>query len=210
MQTRKAILVGLVLVLAGSARATEIAVDLGPRNNNVRDELITSFSSADFALDGRTLSIDFTFTNAEFIHMYSSTSKSFGMIAVLPIFGSGTIATPTGFGYTVGADGLQNSPTSQYGTGGSITANGAFGMYVGYGIPLSQVDIFGMHIEITMPDDANFSITGEGKLEFHTANPPSRPWNSQFAVGPHVPDSGGTGWMFIGGLGIMIGLRNKL
>lgn len=214
-KNKKTLIMGLILAYAGSVGATEIAVDLGPRNNNLTTELFAPFSSTAFVFDGRTLSIDLTF-NGEFIHLFKETFEGFAIGTYLQISGTGTeILDPIGSGYTVGADGQQNGLTWIQDSGGLSGGDGSFinaTLPLGFMLPLNfgqaPADIYGLHFDLTMPANGDFTSAG-GFIRFATDAWGRPAWSNTFAVGPHVPENGGTGWMLLSALGLVQLFRIK-
>ena len=58
-------------------------------------------------------------------------------------------------------------------------------------------DIYGMHLDITLPQNSNFEVVG---AQFVLFPPSNKPWEQVYAIGPHVPDGGGTLPLFAIGL----------
>ena len=121
---------------------------------------------------------------------------------MLDVFGAGTINNPTGSGYLFDAAGNAISSVTSF--GGSVTTDPggeAFRLAFGGFFPLLAdetgkpaedvsfpLDIYGAHLDITMPNGSAFHVT-DGELGlFPNA---SQPWHNQFQIGD-VPDSGGT------------------
>ena len=105
---------------------------------------------------------------------------------MLDVFGAGTINNPTGSGYLF--DKAGNSISSVASFGGSVTADPggeAFRLALGGFFPL---DIYGAHLDITMPNGSAFNVTGGELCLFPNA---SQPWHNKFQIGD-VPDSGST------------------
>ncbi len=191
-------LLGLLL-LCGSARASTIDVNLGPPNDRVYDQLIVPFSSGIATLSGQTLSIDFTFANDSFVHLYGSTSSTFSLQPMLTLHGTGTIMDVVGQAYTFDSLHQQNSSLWSFG-GGDVTADDeTFNLGLGYIFPLlnpngtpnddaSAFDFYGAHFDFVLPNAPDFDILGAQFGLF--ANGTKR--QNFFGVGQRVPDSGST------------------
>lgn len=204
-------LIGLML-LCGTARATTIQLNLGGSNDRVHDQLITPFGSGITTLAGQTVSIDFTFSGDSFIHLYGNTSPLFSVQPMLQLSGTGTILDVVGQAYTFDSLHQQNSPLWNFG-GGSVTGDGTFNFGLGYIFPLlnedgtrrsqgGPLDFYGAHFEFVLPDAPGFEILGAQFDLF--AN------GTDFAVGPHVPDSGSTFALLALGLsGLWVAYRWK-
>ena len=115
-------LIGLFLLLSGTAGATTIPLNLGGSNDRVYDQLVTPFGSGITTLSGQTVSFDFTFSGDSFIHLYENTSSTFSIQPMLQLNGTGTILDVVGQAYTFNSLHQQNSPLWTFG-GGSVTAD---------------------------------------------------------------------------------------
>jgi len=121
---------------------------------------------------------------------------------MLDVFGAGTINNPTGSGYLF--DKASNPISSITSFGGSVTTDPggeAFRLSLGVFFPLLPdetgrlgedgpfpLDIYGAHLDITMPNGSAFDVTGGELGLFPNA---SQPWHDHFQIGD-VPDSGCT------------------
>jgi len=153
--------------------ATTITINLGPPGR-VTGEKIVSFSGLnDLQLNGQTLSLDLVFSGNGFVRLFKSTSPTFLLLPMLDVFGAGTINDPTGSGYLFDE------------TGFPLLADET-------GRPAEDVpfplDIYGAHLDITLPNGPAFDVTGGELGLFPNA---SQRWNNQFQIGD-VPDSGCT------------------
>jgi hypothetical protein len=176
------------------AHATTITIDLGPPGR-VTGEKIVSFSDLnDLPLSGQTLSLDLVFSGNGFVRLFKSTSPTFLLLPMLDVFGAGTINNPTGSGYLF--DGAGNPISSITSFGGSVTTDPggeAFRLALGGFFPLLAdgtfpPDIYGAHLDITLPNGPAFDVTG-GEIGFFPNA--SQRWHDQFQIGD-VPDSGCT------------------
>jgi hypothetical protein len=178
-----------------STYATTITIDLGPPGR-VTGEKIVSFSDLnDLPLSGQTLSLDLVFSDNGFVRLFKSTNSTFLLLPMLEVFGAGTINDPTGSGYLF--DKVGNPISSVTSFGGSVTTDPggeAFRLALGGFYPLlaegtgGPPDIYGAHLDITMPNGSGFQVTGGELGMFPNA---SQSWHNQFQIGD-VPDSGGT------------------
>ena len=208
------VLVGFLL-LGTSARATPITVPL-EQANRVRGPLFLPIETGITSLDGQTLSLNFVFPNDLFVRLFSSTTKSFHLSAMLTLHGEGKFKNAFGSGYTFGANGLPDSPIFTYppGIAGSTHGIETFSYSLGFVFPLMEPatgvafpsDIYGMHLDITLPNNPAFQVLG---AQFVLFPPSSKSWEQVYAIGPHVPDSGATLPLFIIGLLAMLGLYRK-
>ena len=185
-----------------STYATTITIDLGPPER-VTGEKIVSFSDpSDLQLNGQTVSLDLIFSGNNFVRLFKSTDSSFLLLPMLDVFGAGTINNPIGSGYLFDAAGNPISSVTSF--GGSVTTDPggeAFRLALGGFFPLLgddtgkpgedgpfPLDIYGAHLDITMPNGSGFHVTGGELGLFPNA---SEPWHNQFQIGD-VPDSGST------------------
>jgi hypothetical protein len=184
------------------ASATTITIDLGPPER-VTGEKIVSFSDpSDLQLNGQTVSLDLLFSGNNFVRLLKSTNSSFLLLPMLDVFGAGTINNPIGSGYLFDAAGNPISSVTSF--GGSVTTDPggeAFRLALGGFFPLLgddtgkpgedgpfPLDIYGAHLDITMPNGSGFHVTGG---ELGLLPNASQPWHNQFQIGD-VPDSGCT------------------
>jgi hypothetical protein len=174
--------------------ATTITIDLGPPSR-VTGEKIVSFSDLnDLQLSGQTLSLDLVFGGNGFVRLFKSTSPAFLLLPMLDVFGAGTINNPTGSGYLFDQAGNPISSVTSF--GGSVTTDPggeAFRLALGGFFPLLAdgtfpPDIYGAHLDITLPNGSAFDVIGGELGLFPNA---SQPWHNQFQIGD-VPDSGCT------------------
>src|SRR6476661_2015781 len=194
---------GLVLLVAlgcsisgASTYGTTITIELGPPSR-VTGEKVVGFSGLDdLQFSGQTLSLDLVFGGNGFVRLFKSTSPSFLLLPMLDVFGSGTINDPTGSGYLFDETGNPISSVTSF--GGSVTTNPggeAFRLSLGGFFPFLAdqtgsfpLDIYGAHLDITLPNGPGFDVTGGELGLFPNA---SDRWNNQFQIGD-VPDSGST------------------
>jgi hypothetical protein len=205
-----------VLLLGASAWATPITVPV-EQANLVRGPLFLPIDAGIASLDGQTLSLDFVFSNDLFVRLFSSTTKNFTLSAMLTLQGDGKFARPFGSGFTFGANGLPNSAIFTYPSGIAGFTHGieTFSYSLGFVFPLMDpatqgdafpFDIYGMHLDITLPNNGAFQVLGGQFVLFPSS---SKSWQQVYAIGPHVPESGGTLPLFAIGLLAMIGFQRK-
>ena len=174
------IIAALSLGTVGSARATTIYLDLGdsPRTPS---KVKNSFAALDgMALQGQTLSLDFTFSHAEFVRLFTITSNTF--IAQLTLQTNGTeFGDFGGTGFLVDQHGNPLQLPHQLGIASGD--NGLLGASLQPLLPgdlQRPLDFFGLHFDLMLPVSPFVSITGE---EFLFSSDRDRP----FGVGPGVP-----------------------
>ena len=163
----------------------------------VTGEKIISFNDLnDIQFSGQTLSLDLVFSGNSFVRLFKSTNSAFLLLPMLDVFGAGTINNPTGSGYLFDEAGNPIGSVTSF--GGSVTTDPggeAFRLSLGGFFPFLAdktgsfpLDIYGAHLDITLPNGPGFDVTGGELGLFPNA---SDRWNNQFQIGD-VPDSGST------------------
>ena len=165
----------------GSARATTIDLDLGTPPH-VTSKVTNSFDAMNgTALQGQTLSLDFTFSNGEFVRLFTITSTPFVALLKLQTNSPGMVDFLSGTGFLVDQHGNALQPPQQLGSvagDNGLLAAGLFPLLPG---DLSRpLDFFGIHFDLTLPVSLSVAITGEEFLLESDGNAP-------FGVGPGVP-----------------------
>ena len=176
--------------------ATTIAIDLGPPGRVTGEKIISFNDLNDIQFSGQTLSLDLVFSGNSFVRLFKSTNSAFLLLPMLDVFGAGTINNPTGSGYLFDEAGNPISSVTSF--GGSVTTDPggeAFRLCLGGFFPFLAdqtgsfpLDIYGAHLDITLPNGSGFDVTGGELGLFPNA---SDRWNNQFQIGD-VPDSGST------------------
>jgi len=146
------IIAALSLGTVGSARATTIYLDLGdsPRTPS---KVKNSFAALDgMALQGQTLSLDFTFSHAEFVRLFTITSNTF--LARLKLQTNSPVMLPflNGTGFLVDQHG--NALEQPQELGSASGDDGSLGAGL---LPLlpgdlqRPLDFFGLHFDRDRP-----------------------------------------------------------
>jgi len=166
---------------APNADATMIKIDMGGAPN-ITSEVSSSFAALDgIALQGQTLSLDFFFLSGEFVRLFSITSDSFHAQITLQTNGMGQVGFLSGTGFLFDQHGnpldAEQDLGSASGDDGSMAA-GLFPLF-GPGLPRPS-DFFGVHLELTLPNNPVVAITTSG---FTLSSDSGFP----FGVGPGVP-----------------------
>src|SRR5438874_7640393 len=177
-----------------STYATTITIDLGPPGRVTGGKIVRFSDPSDLQLNGQTVSLDLLFSGNGFVRLFKSTNSSFLLLPMLDVFGAGTINNPTGSGYLFDKAGNPISSVTSF--GGSVTTDPggeAFRLSLGGFFPLLAdgpfpPDIYGAHLDITLPNDSTFDVIGGEIGLFPNA---SQPWHNHFQIGD-VPDSGCT------------------
>ena len=188
--------------------ATTITIDLGPPSR-VTGEKIVSFNGLnDLQFSGQKLSLDLVFSGNGFVRLFKSTSSSFLLLPMLDVFGAGTIKDPTGSGYLFDKSGNPISSVTSF--GGSVTTDpggeairlSLGGFYPLLGQEIFPPDIYGAHLDLTLPNTSAFDVTGGELGLFPNA---SARWHDRFQIGD-VPDSGATQLLMLIGVVAILSL----
>jgi hypothetical protein len=163
------------------AKATTIDLDLGT-SPHVTSKVTNSFDALNgTALQGQTLSLDFTFSHGEFVRLFTITSKPFVGLLKLQTNSPVMLDFLNGTGFLVDQQGSPLQQPQQLGSAsgdnGSLAA-GLFPLLPG-DLP-HPLDFFGIHFDLMLPMSPSISITGEEFLLMSDGNGP-------FGVGPGVP-----------------------
>src|SRR5438874_2440302 len=106
---RHALAIGVIIYAAffpPTIKAVAISLDLGPAGN-ITSEVVTSFSALNgLSLAGQNISLDFTFTNAEFVRLFTLTSESFSTLLTLQTSGTGLVGFLDGTGFLSDQNGI--------------------------------------------------------------------------------------------------------
>jgi len=195
-------------ISCASTYATTITIDLGPPGRVTGGKIVSFNDPSDLQLNGQTVSLNLVFSDNGFVRLFQSTSSTFLLLPMLDLFGAGTINNPTGSGYLFDKAGNVISSVTTF--GGSVTTDPggeAFRLALGGFFPLLAAgafppDIYGAHLDITMPNGSAFDITGGELGLFPNA---SQPWHNQFQIGD-VPDSGCTLLLAFVAVGLLLSL----
>ncbi len=215
VQTQAVILAGLLVSFAKSANASPIEVDLGPPGTITSQTPSSPFEGlSGTPLDGQNGSIDFSFSNNEFVRLFTVTPNTFEVSINLQTNGSGFVGFLEGTGYVVD---MQGNAIPGFGITGAASGNDgslAIGLFPLLkdedGTPnrdlLKPLDFYGIHFDWSYPDINDPSIHVIGGEFALISN------GGVFGIGPGlprdiVPDSGST--LFLLGTTVMltIGLR---
>jgi len=205
-RSKHALATGLIVcgaLFPPAARAIAISLDLGP-SGKITSELNTSFNTLNgVALAGQNVSLDFTFTNAEFVRLFTATSESFSTLISLQTDGTGLVGFLDGTGFL--ADQSNNPLHSPQTLGSASGGNGSMlaGLFPFFSNELQQpVDFYDVHFDLTLPVNSSVSITG---AQFALNSEPHHP----FGIGPGVPadilpDTGSTFLLLSFGLLVLV------
>jgi hypothetical protein len=175
------LLIACLYCWAPNADATTIKIDLGAAPN-ITSQVGSSFAALDgIALQGQTLSLDFSFSNAEFVRLFSITSDSFHAQISLQTNGMGQVGFLSGTGFLFDQNGNPLDAAQDLGSASGNDGSMAAGLFplFGSGLPRPS-DFFGVHLDLTLPNNPLVAITSSG---FTFSSDSGFP----FGVGPGVP-----------------------
>jgi hypothetical protein len=175
------LLIACLYFWAPNADATMIKIGLGAAPN-ITSHVGDSFAALDgTALQGQTLSLDFSFLNEKFVRLFSITSSSFDAQIFLQTSGSGEVGFLNGTGYLLDQHGNPLQAPQELGSASGDDGSMAAGLFPLFGDGLHRPqDFFGVHLDLTLPDNPSVFITGS---DFKFLSDPDLP----FGVGPGVP-----------------------
>ena len=208
MKTKHYLITLLAILLSPIAHATTIEIDLGPPSTIYTGYAQIgpiAFSNLNgLPLSGSSVSLNFFFTNNEFVQLFSNTAPSFD-IGVSMFSNAGTFPgfATNATAYLIDQNGAAIPGLGSIGEGDGD--NGSFGLGffpLANGTPSFPLDFYGVHFSFNLPNDSGVTITGAKFLL--TDN--GKQW-SQFAVGPHVPDSGSSLSLLISACFSLLGLK---
>ena len=193
-----------------SALATHIDVSLGA-SPSVTSDVAASFAALNgVALQGQTLSLDFFFSNGEFVRLFSITSDSFHAQVTLQTSGMGQVGFLSGTGFLFDQHGNPLDPAQDLGSASGDDGSMAAGLFplFGSGLPRPS-DFFGVHLDLTLPNNPSVAITSSGFTLLSDSGFP-------FGVGPGIPpdittpDSGSSFFLLcLGSIGLIL-VRTRL
>ena len=205
-RTTHFVVVFAVLVLAGTAKlqATTIEIDLGPpavyTGTNAQVGPIAFSDLNGLAVNGSSVSLNFFFTNNEFVTLFANTASLFD-VSVTLLTNAGTfpgLVTNTS-AYLVDQNGNAIPGFGIVGRSDSSSGSTSVGFFPlladSNGTPNPNLtfplNFYGVHFGFTLPNDPSVSVIGGDFTLFGNGGQ-----SSQFAVGPLVPDSGNT-WLLL-------------
>jgi len=168
------------------AGATPINISLGA-SPNITSDVGTSFTDLNgIALQGQTLSLDFSFPG-KFVRLFSVTSDTFDIQITLQTQGGGQVGFLDGTGYLVDSQGIAIPGFGVTGSasGPDLLTIGLFPLLKDInGTPNDDLtrplDFFGVHFDLILPNNPSVAITSS---DFELVSNPGEP----FGIGPGVP-----------------------
>jgi len=199
-----------------------IGIDLGPARVVTGPNPTTgkiSFSGLNNTVVNGSVSVDFLFTNNEFVRLFTATQPSFDASLNLQTNGATFLGFLEGTGYLIDS---QGHAIPGFGvTGGASGNDGSLGIDLlpllkdADGTPNDQLqrplDFYGVHFDFTFPSNPSLHVTG-GQFSLGATGP-----FTPFAIGPGsipadivtVPDSGSTAVLLGVAFIVLVALRNK-
>lgn len=195
----------LALARGEKSQAVTIPIDLGNSGFSFDD---ISFPFNDLngtSLAGQNLSVDFIFADPAFVRLFTVTTD-FDAALRLETNGS-NIGFLTGTGYLINAQG--NALHTAEILGSASSSSTIFASLIAPAGLQRPVDFFGVHYDLTFPDNPSVDLTA-GELRLFTLGA-----GGTFGIGPGVPadivpDVGGTLLLFSIGLAGLVGMRSSL
>src|SRR5882762_5849 len=149
-------------LLAGeNARATTIGINLGSSPRITSEVTVSVDALNGVSLNGQTLSLNFMFTNSEFVRLFTATSASFAASLNLQTNGSGLVGFLSGTGELLDQQG--NALQTPQNLGSASRDDGS--MFAAL-FPLSSgqlhkpLDFFGIHYDLTLPTNSSVAVIG--------------------------------------------------
>ena len=144
--------------------------------------MISSFAALDgIALQGQTLSLDFSFLSGKFVRLFSITDNSFSAQIVVQTSGLGQVGFLSGTGFLFDQHGNPLDAAQDLGSASGNNGSMAAGLFPLFGLGLPRPsDFFGVHLDLTLPDNPSVLIAS-GSFKFLSDS------GFPFGVGPGVP-----------------------
>lgn len=218
-RTKHFVEIAAALALVGTTKlqATTIGIDLGPpmiyTGANAQVGPIPFSNLNGVSVNGSSVSLDFFFTNQEFVELFSNTAPSFDVsVTLLTNAGTAPGFVTNASAYLVDQNGNALPGPGLVGTAESnngSTSVGFFPLLDSNGAPNPNLtfpfSFYGVHFGFTLPNDRSVSVIGANFALFGNGGP-----DSQFEVGPHVPDSGNAGLLLLIAMGGLLAAKIRI
>ena len=165
----------VVLADSHAVQGTPIQINLGAPGTYSTDMTIPFSGLNGTALAGQSLSVDFVFTNSEFLRLFTVTT-SFSTLITLQTNGSGLVGFLHGTGYLTDSLGNALELPEILGSASSDDGQMFAGLFPQVGRP---IDIYGAHFDLTLPTNLKLGVT-EGQLRLLSDG-------FAFGIGPGLP-----------------------
>jgi hypothetical protein len=201
-----AILLAYVSVL----NATSIGITLGPTRTT--SSFTSRFSALNgVSLNGQSLSLDFVFTDnfVRFLPPGSAvpTGLDFDILVALDTNANGVPGFASGNGFIFDQNGQPLQMPADLGSAASDAGKIFVSLFPLLNGAARNASFFGFHMNLTLPDNPAFEITG-ADLKFFPGHVEHPFGEGQFGIGPHVADSGSGAVLFASAL-LMLGAASK-
>ncbi len=208
-----------MLALGGTTelQANTIESDLGPpmiyTGANAQVGPIAFSDLNGIPVNGSSVSLDFFFTNSEFVQLFSNTSPSFEVgINLLTNAGTFPGLVTNGSGYLIDQSGTAIPGFGIVGRADSSSGSTFVGLFPLLADPngtpnpslMFPLSFYGVHFDFTLPNDPSVNVIGGDFALFGNGGQ-----NSQFAVGPHVSDSGNTWLLLLIGISGLLAVKMR-
>jgi hypothetical protein len=202
----------MMLALAGAKQlqATAIEIDLGPpliyTGINAKVGPIPFSDLNGLSVNGSALSLDFSFSNNEFVRLFSNTSPSFEVgITLFTNAGTFPSVVTNASAYLVDQNG-NALPGGVVGTSDGSNGTMSAGFFPLLGPPSLPLpfDFYGVHFGFTLPNDPSVMVIGAEFVLFGNGDR-----NSKFELGPNVPDGGDTWLLLLVGASGTLALKGR-
>jgi hypothetical protein len=196
---KRTVIILIILSSVGTLDATTISIDLGtPRRVKGTEFDFPGSGAPTIHLTGQSLTLDFVFNH--FVRIFNPhDSPGFDLLPSLLVSGIGTIPVHalSGSGYLF--DQMGNPIPADISIGSGITTSTLTPFLMGPSFfplqaanPIFPLDIYGAHLELSLPDVSQFAVVG---AELRISPNGSEPSLNTFVIGD-VPENGSSGALF--------------
>jgi len=189
-----------ILTCSKAVQGTTIQIDLGTTGTLSSDTKVAFSDLNGTGLVGQNLSVNFVFTNPEFVRLFSVTS-GFSASLTLQTSSSSFVGFLSGTGYLTDNLGNALEPPETLGSASSSTGSMTVSLFPQVSRP---IDFYGVHYDLTFPTNPAVVTGGQFRLLSDTG---------PFGIGPGVakdivPDTGNTAILLgLGLVGISLCIR---
>jgi hypothetical protein len=190
----------VILISSGAVQGVAIPINLGPPGALATDTTISFNDLNGTGLVGQNLSVDFVFTNSEFVRLFTVTTD-FSALVTLQTSSSSSVGFLSGTGYLTDSLGNALESPETLGSASSSAGSMTVGLFPTVGRPF---DFYGVHLDLTFPTNPALVTGGQFRLLSNTG---------PFGIGPGVPadivpDTGSTAILLgLGFVGIILFTR---
>lgn len=182
-----------ILATSHAVQGVPVRIDLGAPGRYSTDTMVRFSALNGTALLGQSLSVDFVFTNSQYVRLFTGTT-SFSVLVTLQTNGFGFVGFLHGTGYLTDCLGNALEPPENLGSASSYDGRMLVDLYPQVSRP---IDFYGVHFDLIFPTNPTVVVTGGQFRLFSNSGP--------FGIGPSVPDTGSTAILLgTGFLGIVL------